>query len=182
MEGKAMPCEDSGTDCPTFTRRIVRKDGTSRDVRRYIGRGSVGKYGEWFRYSQAVTFEASQCELGTTCDPAQDATGWVISFENFEKGIELSMDDFMFELPSEKSFASNSPTNEQCKELAINGDAEDNDGEGYAYFPFYSSNYNRFVPQVLEETVDGKVNRFYRTRGRQWYWDSMRFVFLAWTL
>ena len=79
-------------------------------------------------------------------------------------GAVISMDEFIFELPSSKSFAA---TDNTCADLAVNGDASDNDGNGRAYFPFFSAEPWRYTPLILEETGNaGKVNRFYRTKAR----------------
>ena len=83
--------------------------------------------------------------------------------ERFPQGSKISLDKFIFELPSEKSYA---PEEAVCDELAINGDAEDNDGEGYAYYPFHSSDWGRFNPVVVDEVDENGVvfNKFYRMK------------------
>lgn len=93
--------------------------------------------------------------------------------ERFPQGSKISLDKFIFELPSEKSYA---PAEAVCGELAINGDAEDNDGGGHAYYPFYSSDWGRFNPVVVDEVDENGVvfNKFYRMKYRNREWQSMR--------
>jgi len=100
--------------------------------------------------------------------------GHTIQMERFPQGSKISLDKFIFELPSEKSYA---PEEAVCDELAINGDAEDNDGGGYAYYPFYSTDWGKFNPVVVDEVDENGVvfNKFYRNKYRYNRYHSMRF-------
>ena len=104
----------------------------------------------------------------------ESVIGNTFQMERFPQGSKISLDKFIFELPSEKSYA---PEEAVCDELAINGDAEDNDGEGYAYYPFYSSDWGRFNPVVVDELDENGVvfNKFYRMKYRNRSYHSMRF-------
>ena len=105
----------------------------------------------------------------------ESVIGNTFQMDRFPQGSKISLDKFIFELPSEKSYA---PEEAVCDELAINGDAEDNDGEGYAYYPFYSSDWGRFNPVVVDEVDENGVvfNKFYRMKYRNHYGHSMRWV------
>jgi len=100
--------------------------------------------------------------------------GSIFIIENFARGTYIELDSFIMELPSAKSFA---PVNDACKELAINGDAENLDGGGFAPFPWFSPRMNDFQLAVHEETdTTGNVNHFFHTHGptRSTYWSSPR--------
>lgn len=83
------------------------------------------------------------------------------------------MDEFIFELPSSKSFPK---INETCSELVVHGDAEDTDGRGYAFYPMWSSRSSSWEPTITQETKsNGAINKFYRAENRRWHSDSIRF-------
>jgi hypothetical protein len=114
--------------------------------------GNVGHFSEWFWFSTLWTW---------TGDDLTNVLGGLFIIDRFPIGAKVSLDEFILELPSTKSFA---PTSTVCSELAINGNAEDNDGNGYSHYPFISNQHSN--PLVYEEMVAGKANRFYRIRGR----------------
>lgn len=136
-------------------RKILRSAGGDRVSEQYIQRGTIGRYSEWFWFSTIWTW---------TGDDLTNVLGNLFILDRFPTGAMISMDDFSFELPSSKSFA---PTSNTCAELAVNGDASNNDGNGRAHFPFISAEPWRNNPLILEDTDNaGKVNRFYRTKAR----------------
>ena len=158
-DGTATDCELTGSNCPQLERRIYRDVGGDRAYDQDIEKGSIGKWGEWFHASFTWRWSAADGDMS-------DVTGQIFVLEKFPVGSTVYMDDFVFELPSEKSFAK---PEDPCYELVPNGDAEDNDGNGFAYYPWYSADSGRFAPLVLEETSGNTTNRFYRARNR---WDS----------
>lgn len=129
--------------------------GGDRVSEQSIQRGTIGKYSEWFWFSTTWTW---------TGDDLTNVIGNLFILDRFPIGAVISMDEFVFELPSSKSFAA---TGNTCVDLVVNGDASDNDGSGRAHFPFISAEPWRYTPLILEETdIAGNVNRFYRTRSR----------------
>ncbi len=83
------------------------------------------------------------------------------------------MDEFQFELPSPKSYA---PVYDPCLELVVNGDAEDADGRGWHHYPMWTHRSDKWIPTILEETVDGgAVNKYWHIGNRYWHGDSLRF-------
>ena len=148
-------CEASGINCPRIYRKIIRSAGGDRVSEQSIPRGTIGRYSEWFWFSTIWTW---------TGDDLTNVIGNLFILDRFPTGATISMDEFIFELPSSKSFAT---TGNACGNLAVNGDASDNDGNGRAHFPFLSAEPWRYAPLILEETGEaGNINRFYRTRGR----------------
>lgn len=82
------------------------------------------------------------------------------------------MDSVVFELPSEKSTRL---ANDACNELIVNGGAENGDGNGYSFYPFWSSRSDWWEPTVNEEVAsNGAVNHFFRANRRKWHSDSIR--------
>ena len=138
--------------------------GGDRFDERYITYGNMGRNGEWFWFSS---------EWKWTGDDLTNVAGQLFILDKFPLDAKVLLDHFVFELPSNKSYA---PKSEACAELAVNGKAEDNDGGGYSHYPFL---YDRdFNPLVYEEIVSGIVNRFYRIRARgSWnnIWLPIRF-------
>lgn len=131
-----------------------------------MNKGTVGQYGEWFTISQVWQF--SEEHIG---DNVIESV-WVL--ENNEAGTTLSMDEFIFELPSSRSFPA---VNDVCSELVINGDAESTDGNGFAFYPMYSSRSYNWEPTITEEmSSNGSINKFYRASNRRWHSDSIRFT------
>jgi len=170
VPGTSLQCEIDGRDCPQLYRRIYHGDG-SRDAteQRSIPRGAIGRYGDWFHFATTWQFKVSENELGS------NVIGQTFTLERFPLGSKVSMDDFVWELPSEKSFLPQDGGEGTCAEVVINGNAEDNDGGGYHWYPMYSSDPNRFLPLVLEEDDgNGGMNRFYRTKARTYRGHSMR--------
>ena len=80
--------------------------------------------------------------------------------------------NFMFELPSERSFLPQDTGADTCKETVNNGDAEANDKNGFHHYPMWSSNTGWFQPLVLEE-----INKDYCTKARDYHRHSMRWNF-----
>ena len=136
---------------------------TSRVIpTQHMQRGNMGRFSEWFWFSTVWSW---------TGDDLTNVIGNLFIMDRFPIGAKISLDEFVFELPSSKSFAQ--PSN-VCTELAINGDAENNDGNGYSHYPFMSDNsYSN--PLIYEETISGNVNRFYRIRARNSYYVSLQF-------
>ena len=100
--------------------------------------------------------------------------GTIFALENNEPGTTVSIDSFIFELPSAKSFPD---ANDVCSGLVVNGDAESTDGNGWAFYPMFSSRSSSWEPTITEETLsNGLVNKFYRAANRRWHSDSMRFT------
>lgn len=171
--GSDMQCEIDGNDyddCPRLLRRIYHDDGSYDATEdRWVRRGVVGKWGEWFHFTSTWQFRSDQNELGT------NVIGQTFTLERFPVGSTVSLDDFVFELPSPKSFLPQDGRADTCAEVIVNGDAEDNDGGGFHPWPMYSSNPYRFEPLILEEDDgEGGVNRFYRTKARDYRGHSMR--------
>lgn len=175
--GTATECEttgghghspEDGSLCPRLVRSVVKAGGSKADVGRTINAGTIGKYGEWFYISEVFKYSSSEIASG-------GATGWLFHIERFPNLMELHLDDFVMELASEKSFAR--PLDDACAELVPNGDAEDNDGDGFAFHPWYPTYPDWFQPLVLEETdaATGVVNRFYRNRNRANEYAAQRF-------
>jgi len=167
--GEPTDCESTGDNCPRLIRKIMRKPGVGDIAEtKYIQKGSIGRYGEWFWFSTMWTWKAAHGHLGP------DVIGNIFHLEHFPRGSVISMDDFIFELPSSKSFA---PPVDSCAQLAINGDAEDNDGNGFSFHPFYSTDTGYYNPLILEETNadSGIVNRFYRNKERRGNGHAQRF-------
>ncbi len=82
------------------------------------------------------------------------------------------MDEFVFELPSEKSYPI---VDDACSELIINGDAESTDGNGWSPYPLWSSRSDAWDPVVTEEvSTSGSINKFYRAKNRRWHSDSIK--------
>lgn len=101
-----------------------------------------------------------------------NTVGQVFYLDNFKPGQIVHMDEFQFELPSPKSYA---PTDDPCLELVVNGDAENADGRGWHHYPMWSHRSDKWVPTILEETVDGAVNKYWHIGNRYWHGDSLRF-------
>ena len=126
----------------------------------------AGNYGEWFTISLTFTFKEADGTLGP------DVVGNLFTLDRLPADTTASMDFFTLELASAKSFADPA---DPCRELIINGDAEDTDGNGHAYHPWFSPDSRYFHPLVLEEDDgSGGVNKFYRNQGRQWNWHQQR--------
>lgn len=132
-----------------------------------LNQGTIGKYGEWFTF--ATTWQFSADDLG------DNVMGNLFMLENTEPGTTISLSEFMFELPSAKSFPKPA-ANETCTELVVNGNAEKSDGAGWAFYPAWSSRSDSFEPTITEETLsNGSVNKFYRANNRRHRDDTIRF-------
>ena len=182
--GDPTECETLGpTHVSKYCPRVLRK--TMQDSRldhntstyfpsltdnhadQWIGPGTIGKYGEWFWASTVWTYDEERANPNNV--------GQTFQIERFELGAKISLDHFILELPSEKSFA---PEESVCDEIVVNGDAEDTDGAGYAYYPMYSSDWAQFNPTIMEEVdeVTGLVtNKYFQNKGRNTYYHSLRF-------
>lgn len=126
--------------------------------------GIVGKYGEWFNFVTTWTYSAD--DLGA------NAVGNIFALENTEPGTTISMDEFIFELPSEKSYP---VANDACNQLVVNGNAENTDGNGLSPYPFWSSRSDWWEPTITKETLaNGSTNKFFRANKRKWHSDSIR--------
>ena len=124
----------------------------------------IGRNNEWFTFATEWMWDETDLD-GTI--------GQVFYLENFRPGQIIHMDEFQFELPSEKSFA---PLGDPCHELVVNGDAENADGRGWHYHPMWSHRTDRYIPTILEETeADGSVNKYWHIENRHWHGDSLRF-------
>jgi hypothetical protein len=155
--GTKTVCETTGSwqDCPRILRKILRTAGGDRYSEQFIQRGNMGRYSEWFWMSTLWTW---------TGDDLTNVVGNLFMIDFFQVNATISLDRFVFELPSSKSYA---PQSDACAELAVNGKAEDNDGAGFSHYPFLSD-LGTTNPQVFEETISGTsiINRFYRIRAR----------------
>ena len=182
--GDPTECETLGpTHVSKYCPRVLRK--TMQDSRldhntstyfpsltdnhadQWIGPGTIGKYGEWKWVSTVWTYDEERASPSNV--------GQTFQIERFELGAKVSLDHFILELPSEKSFA---PEESVCDEIVVNGDAEDTDGAGYAYYPMYSSDWAQFNPTIMEEVdeVTGLVtNKYFQNKGRNTYYHSLRF-------
>ena len=130
-----------------------------------LNQGTIGKYGEWFTF--ATKWRYSPEEVG------ENVTGNIFFIEENEPGTTISMDEFIFELPSEKSFP---PVNDTCSELVVNGNAEDTDGRGWAFYPMWSSRGGSWEPTITREVLsNGATNKFYRASNRRWHSDTIKF-------
>lgn len=130
-----------------------------------MNKGTIGKYGEWFTLAQVWKFDAEHI--------SDDVIGSIFALENNEPGTTVTLDSFVFELPSSKSYP---VVNDVCSELVVNGNAESTDGNGLAFHPMYSSRSDSWEPTITTETLsNGKVNKFYRASNRRWHSDSIRF-------
>ena len=97
----------------------------------------------------------------------------IFALENFETGTTVSIDEFTIELPSESSFPK---VNDSCSELVMHGDAENTDGQGWAFYPMWSSRSYSWEPTITEEKLsNGAVNKFYRAANRRWHSDTIKF-------
>lgn len=152
--------------CPRLIRKVMHSNPERDSYAEYWMRpGSIGKFGEWFSWSTVWTFSDT--------DISDTVIGNTFHLERFPQNTKLHMYDFIFELPSEKSFAN---PNDVCREIVVHGDAEDMDGNGYAFFPFYSSDYGRFNPDVKEEIDEnGVTNKYFGHKKRVYGWHSTRF-------
>ena len=101
-----------------------------------------------------------------------NTVGQVFYLENFKPGQIIHMDEFQFELPSAKSYP---PVDDPCNELVVNGDAENGDGRGWHYYPMFTHRADWWVPTIMEEAVDGAVNKYWHIGGRRNHGDSLRF-------
>ena len=101
-----------------------------------------------------------------------NTVGQVFYLENFKPGQIIHMDEFQFELPSAKSYP---PVDDPCNELVVNGDAEDGDGRGWHYYPMSTPRADKWIPTIMEETVDGAVNKYWHIENRVWHGDSLGF-------
>ena len=129
--------------------------------------GIVGKYGEWFTFATQWTYDAEDLGL------LDEIIGNIFFLENTEPGTTISMDEFVFELPSTRSYP---VADDACRELVVNGDAENTDGNGWHYYPMYSPRSDWWQPAIVKETLaDGRVNKFYRASKRISSWESPRF-------
>jgi len=176
LEGTVHQCAISNhsNDCPRLTSMIMHAGGVYNNDARfthnvhehtYMRKGDVGNYGDWVTFSSIWSWSA---------DKLENVEGHIFIIENFAKGTMIELDSLLVELPSVKSFA---PENDACAELAINGDAEDLDGGGFAPFPWFSPRMNDFQLAVHEETdTNGNVNHFFHTPGpaRGYSWSSPR--------
>ena len=83
------------------------------------------------------------------------------------------MNELIFELPSANSFPNIIDT---CSELVVNGNAENTDGRGYAFYPMWSSRSSSWEPTITEEELsNGATNKFYRANNRRWHSDTIKF-------
>ncbi len=124
---------------------------------------SIGKNNEWFTFTSEWTWNENELT---------DIVGQVFYLENFKAGQIIHMDEFQFELPSTKSYP---PVDDPCLELVVNGNAEDGDGKGWHPYPMWTHRSGSWVPTILEETVNGTVNKYWHIENRYWHGDSLRF-------
>ena len=182
--GDPTECETLGPThvskyCPRVLRKTMQDERldhntgtyfpqlTDNHADQWIGPGAIGKYGEWFWVSTVWTYDEERANPNNV--------GQTFQIERFELGAKISLDHFILELPSEKSFA---PEESVCDEIVVNGDAEDTDGAGNAYYPMYSSDWAMFNPTIMEEVDEetGLVtNKYFQNKGRTTHYHSSRF-------
>eukprot|EP00985_Skeletonema_marinoi_P017693 scaffold9767_cov147-Skeletonema_marinoi.AAC.1 len=166
-DGAVSICETNNhkDHCPKLGRSIDKAEGKGwiYDKEVNLLPSSIGRNNEWFTFASEWTWNA----VDLTDDVAQ-----VFYLKNFKPGQIIHMDEFQFELPSPKAYA---PVEDPCLELVVNGDAENADGRGWHHYPMWSGRTDRFIPTILEETVDGAVNKYWHIENRVWVGDSLRF-------
>ena len=128
---------------PRLRHKIMRSSSGDKYSDQLIPKGAMGKYGEWFTFASVWQWKAADGHI----DPSVE-TGTILTLDYFPIGSMVHMDSFTIELPSEKSYADPA---DACKELAINGDAEDTDGNGLHYYPFTSTYDHWSKPILLDE-------------------------------
>eukprot|EP00577_Skeletonema_sp_RCC1716_P002322 CAMPEP_0113418638 /NCGR_PEP_ID=MMETSP0013_2-20120614/26321_1 /TAXON_ID=2843 ORGANISM="Skeletonema costatum, Strain 1716" /NCGR_SAMPLE_ID=MMETSP0013_2 /ASSEMBLY_ACC=CAM_ASM_000158 /LENGTH=1088 /DNA_ID=CAMNT_0000305903 /DNA_START=295 /DNA_END=3558 /DNA_ORIENTATION=- /assembly_acc=CAM_ASM_000158 len=166
-DGAVSICETNNhpDHCPKLGRSIIKAEGKGwlYDDKVRLLPSSIGRNNEWFTFATEWTWDENDLT---------DTVAQVFYLENFKPGQILHMDEFQFELPSSKSYA---PVEDPCLELVVNGDAENADGRGWHHYPMWSGRTDRFIPTILEETVDGAVNKYWHIENRIWIGDSLRF-------
>lgn len=132
-DGEPLPCSQWDPDsvvngkhqrndlCPRFMRKIMRpldyrtprRDLHDINTGYYIQRGSgLANFGEWFHFT--ALFKWSEYD-----EDFDNVIGNIFYMENFPLGSTITLDDFVMELPSGKSYAD---PNDVCTELVINGE------------------------------------------------------------
>lgn len=141
-------------ECPRLQRQIMHSSSDTAYDDRYIQKGSgIAKYGEWFWFSTIFQWNANDLT---------DVIGQTFRLRNFPVGATVHLDEFIFELPSSKSYAN--PDN-VCTEIVVNGNpiADELDGMGSATYPWTprwpnswsaGTAYSWYAPYVVEEDAN----------------------------
>ena len=115
--GRAATCKSRGNKWPSFGSKMMGiGDGVHQHHREKSRLRSYRSpnYGEWFDWTGTFVWDEDEMSSGNNA--------WsVLYMYGVEEGVDISVDTFRIDLPSEASYANQ---NDVCGELVVNGDAE----------------------------------------------------------
>jgi len=156
--GLPTTCKSTGQNCPSFGSKMLTIGDVHQQHRDKSRLASyrAPNYGEWFDWTGTFTWDENELSSGNNA--------WsVLYMYGPEEGVDISVDTFRIDLPSEASFANQ---DDVCGELVANGDAEAN-----GFHPYPVTNYRH--DETVHVLSEGD-NQFFRVPVRGHRYSSFK--------